>query len=345
MLPVRNIIYCFLIITLLLNISGVKKTCAQDIHFSQYKTTPLLLNPANTGNFNGNMRITNNYRSQWVSFSNPGYNSLALAYDQPLMFLRRNFSIGGIVLYDKSGAIGMTITRLGLSASYKKSWGNNKYIFGIQSGGIMRQFNNANALFSSQFDDATGNHNPLIPSGESGLEESTNYFTLNAGIVWQKSFSRLKTEMGIAAFNLNHPKTGLTGSYDRYSPQFIYTLEATIYNSARLHLTPSILFMQMARANNLLAGVDLRLLTGKSSAGFESISFGSYIRSGFNRNTDAAIVSTTISFFKFRIGISYDLNISELQQYTNSVGAFELSLIYTGISTIFDPGALPCARQ
>ena len=44
---------------------------AQDIHFSQFFASPVLVNPANTGNFNGVARLGLNYRDQWGSVSVP----------------------------------------------------------------------------------------------------------------------------------------------------------------------------------------------------------------------------------------------------------------------------------
>ncbi|MEN9416069.1 MAG: hypothetical protein RLZ62_2373, partial [Bacteroidota bacterium] len=40
---------------------------AQDIHFSQYNMSPMTLNPANIGGFEGTARISGIYRSQWTS--------------------------------------------------------------------------------------------------------------------------------------------------------------------------------------------------------------------------------------------------------------------------------------
>ncbi|HMZ89019.1 MAG TPA: type IX secretion system membrane protein PorP/SprF, partial [Chitinophagales bacterium] len=46
-------------------------TYAQDIHFSQFFAAPILVNPANTGNFIGSARIGLNYRDQWGSVTIP----------------------------------------------------------------------------------------------------------------------------------------------------------------------------------------------------------------------------------------------------------------------------------
>ncbi|MEA3446080.1 MAG: type IX secretion system membrane protein PorP/SprF, partial [Bacteroidota bacterium] len=82
----------FILIFFLL--SGLNSNWAQDIHFSQFMSAPLMTNPANTGNFNGNYRLVNNFRSQWVSFADPGYNTVSLSFDQQLFSAKKNLSIG-----------------------------------------------------------------------------------------------------------------------------------------------------------------------------------------------------------------------------------------------------------
>jgi hypothetical protein len=52
-----------------------------------------------------------------------------------------------------------------------------------------------------------------------------------------------------------------------------------------------------------------------------AISFGGHYRFG-----DAAVVSTLIEFGKFALGVSYDINVSGLQQATNGQGGIEISL-------------------
>ena len=43
----------------------------QDIHFSQFYSSPLTLNPAYTGNYEGNWRVMSNYRTQWSAIAEP----------------------------------------------------------------------------------------------------------------------------------------------------------------------------------------------------------------------------------------------------------------------------------
>jgi len=47
----------------------LKTASAQDPNFSQFFVSPLTLNPALTGKFDGNFRIAGNYRDQWPAIS------------------------------------------------------------------------------------------------------------------------------------------------------------------------------------------------------------------------------------------------------------------------------------
>jgi hypothetical protein len=44
---------------------------AQTYHFSQFYSTPMMVNPANTGNTGGPYRFATNYRSQWRNEGTP----------------------------------------------------------------------------------------------------------------------------------------------------------------------------------------------------------------------------------------------------------------------------------
>ena len=44
---------------------------AQDIHFSLWDMSPLNLNPAMTGQFDGDYRFNGNHRNQWSSVTVP----------------------------------------------------------------------------------------------------------------------------------------------------------------------------------------------------------------------------------------------------------------------------------
>lgn len=57
---------------------------AQDPHFSQFFASPLTLNPALTGKFDGNLRATGNYRNQWPTI-NRAFTTTTVSVDFPIM--------------------------------------------------------------------------------------------------------------------------------------------------------------------------------------------------------------------------------------------------------------------
>src|SRR3954454_5805604 len=60
------------------------KASAQDPHFSQFFASPLTLNPAFTGKFDGNLRVAGNYRDQWPAISKAFVTS-TLSVDAPIL--------------------------------------------------------------------------------------------------------------------------------------------------------------------------------------------------------------------------------------------------------------------
>ena len=65
----RRIIYVLLCIIYF----SPESVQAQDPAFSQFFASPLTLNPALTGKFNGTLRVAGNYRNQWPQINNALY--------------------------------------------------------------------------------------------------------------------------------------------------------------------------------------------------------------------------------------------------------------------------------
>jgi hypothetical protein len=57
---------------------------AQDPHFSQYFVSPLSLNPAYTGFFEGPHRLAINYRNQWLGAGEP-FNTGTISFESRLL--------------------------------------------------------------------------------------------------------------------------------------------------------------------------------------------------------------------------------------------------------------------
>src|SRR5258706_10896165 len=56
--------------TLMVCVALVSVSIAQDPNFSQFFASPLTLNPALTGKFDGVVRVAGNFRNQWPTINN-----------------------------------------------------------------------------------------------------------------------------------------------------------------------------------------------------------------------------------------------------------------------------------
>jgi hypothetical protein len=59
-----------IIFTLMACVALVSVSTAQDPNFSQFFASPLTLNPALTGKFDGLYRVAGNFRNQWPTINN-----------------------------------------------------------------------------------------------------------------------------------------------------------------------------------------------------------------------------------------------------------------------------------
>src|SRR5690606_17598419 len=124
----------------LLSMASIGVVNAQDVHFTQYFTSPLTLNPAQTGLIENDWRAAANVRQQWYTVSDNPYMSGTISFDMPILRgrLPEGDAMGIVVigLYDRAGAGGIQNTTLGLSLAYHKAFGIDKQhavSFGVQA--------------------------------------------------------------------------------------------------------------------------------------------------------------------------------------------------------------------
>jgi type IX secretion system PorP/SprF family membrane protein len=105
-------------------------TKAQDPNFSQFFASPLTLNPALTGKFDGTFRVAGNYRNQWPTINN-AFTTATISVDGSIL---RNvipefdkFGVGVMGFTDKSGNGVLQTNYLALSTSYHKSLDENGF--------------------------------------------------------------------------------------------------------------------------------------------------------------------------------------------------------------------------
>lgn len=317
------------------------KVSAQDIHFSQFYASPLSLNPANTGNYDGDWRIMNNYRNQWRALSIP-FRTISVGFDKQIYIYSEKFSAGLYVVNDKSGTAGLTVNKLYLSLAWHKTANGHNLHLGIQGGMVFKNFSMDKLTFPSQFDMTIGYFNPQLANNESNTNLSTNYPDLNIGAGWSKKLHYFEPEIGISFFHVTMPKESFLEN-NNILPIRVALNAGLNIPVKQFYAHPQILYMKQSRATDFLGGFEFGYNIPKANV-IKQIFAGYFFRNDFSTAFDASIAVIGLQFKQLRLGFSYDINSSPLKVATNHRGAFEVSLIYISKSTIPQKITLPCDR-
>ena len=188
---------------------------AQDPSFSQFFSSPLNINPALTGNINGDWRIVSNFRDQWIGPASP-YVTGTVSYDRKILQHKlpgvpenNVVGIGGMFMYDyaMSGIVKSTYASANLSYSLKLAEGDvstHRLTAGFGAIYGYRYVDLSRLDFEEQF---TGyGFNTNLPTGELALSNMKPYFSVSSGLLYSVKSERSNLDIGAAGFHLNNPK-------------------------------------------------------------------------------------------------------------------------------------------
>ena len=329
----------FLLILLLFNVVIYN---AQDIHFSMYNLSPLTVNPANTGDYNGNWRIMGNYRSQWKEISK-AYNTYSIAGDVNLYPYNQNVAVGIFFVNDKSGG-NLNINKIFVSGAYHKKIAGFKLSLGIQPGIVIKSLDFNSNTFPNQLNWNTGSFDNSLPNNEPFIKQRITYFDMNLGFKISKRIKKFEPELGASFFHLTSPNESFYANENRLTMREIITGSLRYYINNKIAVVPNTIVNITTKANDWIFGLNVEYTLSKNSF-FENKVFAGFMwRKGVQRISDAAIVNAGVKFSNYTIGFSYDINVSPLKTSTSSKGAYEIALIYTGKNTRIHKKQIPCDR-
>jgi type IX secretion system PorP/SprF family membrane protein len=300
---------------------------AQDIHYSQFNSSPKNLTPAQTGLFDGDWRFVGNYRSQWLAVPVP-YKTFSLAADTRFSKLLKNDvpAAGLVINTDKAGDSKFTTFQALASLAYIKKLtadSTNFLSLAIQPGFTTKSFNVNGLTFDNQYNGDTYDKNLL--SGENFPKTRITYFELGAGLayLWKKN-ARNQINIGISALHLTQPKQSFFNNEEiKLDMKTCVSGLAEFPIAEKLDVIPTFMYQSQGKFKETLIGgfgkYYLKPINGLTTA----VSLGA-----FYRLKDAFIVVANMDYKNFNVGVSYDVNISGLIPATNRRGAFELSVIY-----------------
>ncbi|MEO5682233.1 MAG: PorP/SprF family type IX secretion system membrane protein [Chitinophagaceae bacterium] len=315
------------IVTLLMKM----QILAQDPHFSQFFSSPLTLNPALTGKFDGVFRAAGNYRDQWPSFTKAFITS-TISLDAPMLTNRLNdndvWGVGLMAMTDKTADGILNSNYISVSTSYHKGLDEDGYHqlgFGFQGTYASKRLDGTRLKFEEELAlDGTW----TLPTTEAvdGRNVNINFFDFNAGLLYNGSTDgKNNFYLGASMYHINRPKEVYFGSgYYTLNPRL--TVHGGGYfkvgETTTLHLTA--LFSQQAGAHeSVLGGAVAFNLNNDETENPTNFYAGSWLR--FN---DAIIPYMGLEWGDFRLGATYDVNYNSLKVGSQSRGGIEISLIY-----------------
>ena len=341
--PLYPLIRCVL---LLLFGSTFLHVSAQDIHFSQFYHSPLNLNPAMTGVFQGDKRFVGNYRNQWSNVP-VSYMTFSGAYDMKLFrqgLEHSTFGLGVLFNYDQAGDGRLNLTNLGLNVAYTHRMGTRHFLTaGAGLGFSNRGYDSSALTTNSQF-----NGDQFIsdlPTGEEDIFKNENIFfiDLNAGLNYHYQIPKKRTrlDLGVAMLHINEPVINFYGNRTIALPKRINLFgEVTFMVARNVDVLGRALYQIQADYQETLLGIAGRLHL-KKDRNFNDLALQLGISLRMNEFTDAIIPNFEVHYNRWLFGLSYDVNVSEFNVATNSFGGPEFAVRYI----LYNIKTLPVFKQ
>ncbi len=301
---------------------------SQDAQFTQFTNTPILLNPGQTGDINGEFRVGYLYRNQWNSISSP-FTTSHFFTDKKFLEerLKGNFVGGGLsMVYDNTGGGALTTTQIGLNTSYHHYLDrslSSKIYGGIQISFFQKSLNANLLAFENQFNYSnsdfsnTSNTDNIVSSNIVRPD-----FTLGAG--YWKSEKKYYINAGLSAAHFTRPNLSFTGGKDLLATKWTLHADGQYNLSKFLFVTPALMIKFQNMATQFNFGAMLNYGFGKTFTDNIYVKTGMWFRVG-----DAVNFVVGLNHNNWQFNVSYDINASSLHTASHYNGAIELSILYT----------------
>lgn len=293
-----------------------------DPHFSQYYIYPQWLNPALTGVMDGDYRVAGIYRSQWANIDN-GFSTIGAAAE---LATSKDINVGVGMFQQTAGTGGYKYFTPNVSIAYTGvKFGKQGYqhiSFGLQVGMIDKRFDPSKFKFGDQWD-GTG---PRNATADFLANPTQTNLDLGAGVLYFDATPNKKMNgfVGVSFGHITQPTDKFLNGVTEGSK---IPVRQTLHGGIKINLsetvsiTPNYLLMKQGTAHERMIGAYLQLKAGE---GFDFLG-------GLNYRFNDAVVPFAGFYYKdFVLGLSYDVNTSDLSKIAGTTNGFELSLSFTG---------------
>jgi type IX secretion system PorP/SprF family membrane protein len=305
---------------------------AQDVHYSQFYMNPVYLNPALSGNFDGDFRASAQQRSQWRSVSRP-YNTFGFSFESKQPWVLPGMYHAVNLFHDVAGDGNFRTTELGLTTAYQLYLDNDSIHSvtpAVQLSLNHRTIDFSKLSFGSQFNGFY--YDPSLPTNEIFQTSSRAGFNFALGAIYSyKPAHRKELVAGVGWFNIPQPKQSFYNDDGiKRDRRLLFHARAVYALNFEWDVQPAISAQFQGKYVEVLVGSNFRYIMkdrkGEYLAPYAGI---------FYRSADAAYLTGGVYYNNWIAGISYDINVSGLTVASKTRGALEFQLQY--IFHIFKP--------
>jgi type IX secretion system PorP/SprF family membrane protein len=316
---------CFLLI--FIYILDSQTLYSQDYHFSQLENTKMTLNPANTGNFSGKIRLLSLYRSQWEKIGEPFQTGL-FYLDFPILKKRLKESnylaVGFSGMFDKSSGGLLKSNEFSASVAYHLYLDKEKFhkiSAGFQTAFSSRKIDFQNISFANQF--SSFGFDLSLPNNQNFISTLSNNFDFSSGFLYSYNSEQGGIYIGCGIFNLNQPNVSFLGDNKNTLPlRYNWQFGANKLFETNGELKFQSLMSLMGKESDLTFGLSYNH-TIENYYHNMKIEIGSFFRLN-----ESFIPYLGYSYDSFQIGLSYDIVKPSLTVNNFNNQSFEISLLF-----------------
>lgn len=295
---------------------------SQSYHFSQFFSTPLLTNPANTGFTDGPYRFASNLRRQGdgAGFLT-GYVSAELSPLRDKLPMGHRAGLGLYLMNDQALTSAVRTNAVGFSAAYNvglDTYGEQSLGLGVQAVYHQRRIDYSKLTFENQY--GPGGYDGALPAGEPLDVNSRSFFDVNAGINFNKMVENKAFFAGLAVYNILRRKENILSEDFKMPMRITFQAGSQIsFDHGKFYASVTTMHQAKAAETTLGAAYGYPLTEEESNE---------LIGGLWYRFKDAFIPYLGFQRSNLTVGLSYDVTVSQLQLGTQTRNAFELTLMF-----------------
>lgn len=301
---------------------------AQSYHFSQFFSTPLLTNPANTGFIQGPYRFASNIRSQGLSGGSTFFTGYLSGDVSPLrnqLPQGHKAGVGAFVMSDQSMNGALQTTSAGMSLAYHVGldpYAEHSIGLGVQGTYNQRRIDYSKLTFENQY--GPGGFDGSLPVGEPLDFQSKHFFDVNAGVLYNASLEHKSFFAGFSVYNILQHTDNVSATEFNMPTRMVFQAGGQFWVGEYGKIYTSFTTQSQAKAYEVTVGgaYGHQLIDGDKSE---------LVGGLWYRYQDALIPYLGYQGQTFEVGLSFDYTVSGLKTASQVKNGYELTLLYKAL--------------